>query len=279
MANNLLSSGLRHKKLQAVIDNRFNHIETLLQKINEGFGKEDIHLFRVEIKKLKALYRLFRSSHKDSPKLKFPRRLNKIYKSLGSLRIMQIQEQKIKIADAVLPVWYIKKLHDKAAIHQSETTNLINRLKPTGQLKKEFKNHSPKEIPLPVILEFIHEKMKTIRLLLLPESPDEETMHYIRKLLKDIQYIRVYAKDGLAADPDGVLLLSDKIPSLAGILGDLHDMRDALGLLDQELKESGLSEDEKKLLSGIRNKWQTDKEIFRLQVCKKCKSTLRQESQ
>ena len=88
------STDIKKGKWQADLEERFSKIYTLLQKIDNHFENNDIHDYRVEIKKLKALIRLFNFTASESITCRFPKKLNKIYKALGHLREWQIQEKK-----------------------------------------------------------------------------------------------------------------------------------------------------------------------------------------
>jgi CHAD domain-containing protein len=264
----------KKNELFAISDKKLNKIYIKLQHVINGFGMEDIHSFRVEIKKLKAFLHLLKTDLKHASRLKFPKRLNKINKSLGRLRVFQLQQQNfnktMNETGLSIPPSYLDTLSAKAAVYKLKTEELQKNIKPVKKEMADIKRHSPHKLYHTTLEKFINLKMNAIQNLLLPEVLEEKSLHLIRKHLKDIQYNIPFLKKDQAEKPDSRILTGKKIQSVAGILGDFHDIRVALSLLDEDLNELNMSEDEKILLLKIRNKWETEKENIRQRAYQDC---------
>ena len=185
------SSDKKKERTEADLEDRFSKINSVLQKIDGHFETDDIHDFRVEIKKLKALIRLFNSSAPDSSFCRFPKKLNRIYKALGLLREWQIQHQKIVSAyggNSKPPLSYINKISRKTELQKRRAGKLLNPLPLLKKNKEELIRQIPDFISIEARQTFILKKMKNVHQLLLKGANDDESMHYMRKMMKDAQY-------------------------------------------------------------------------------------------
>jgi CHAD domain. len=261
---------LQKNELLFILNKRFIIIYFKLQSVINEFDMEEIHSFRVEIKQLKSFLRLLKIDLKHPARLKFPKYLNKIYKFLGRIRVFQLQQQNISKAmneiGLVIPLSYLNILNENAAKFQKKVKELAKDIKSINKGKADLERHSPHKLYYKTLERFVDSRMNAIRNLLLPEVPKEKSLHVIRKLLKDIQYnIPLMVKD-LMKRPDSGNLLENRIKSATGLLGEFHDIRIALRLLDEELTKHHISGDEKILLEKIRNNWETEKENIKLRV-------------
>jgi CHAD domain-containing protein len=261
---------------QSVFKDRFHKLSLVLNKLRKGLDAKDIHDFRVEIKKLKALFRLFRSVAKTTYAYQFPKALNKTYHYLGYLRELQILHQKIvatcRDGDITQPTNYLDQINKSLDWYKQKSRNSLQRTHALKKNNERIIKHLFDEPGQEEIQTFIESKMKALRDLLAKSNHDDESMHSMRKILKDIQYILSYVENK-KAKADGSPHLKT-IQESTRALGDFHDQRVALRLLDQELKTPSISVDEKKLLRGIRKLWQPDKEILRKEAWGKCRNLL-----
>jgi CHAD domain-containing protein len=260
------------EKCQADVEERFNKINLVLQKIIIGFATDDIHDFRVEIKKLKALLRLFSSVAMDPSAYRFPKSMNKVYKAMGHLREWQIQHQKISKScserNYIEPVSYLNKIGRKTDLCKLKAGELIRYLPSLEKKKEQIKNHCPEKLPPAAIQSFILTKTQTVHHLLLAGANDDASMHNMRKLLKDVQYtLSDQAKELRTAEGSSRLKAIQKV---SGLLGDFHDLCVAVSLINRERKVLHKTSEEKKLLRDIRKRWQIDKENLRQEAFDQC---------
>jgi CHAD domain-containing protein len=260
----------KEEKWETYLDDRFSRIHIVLEKVNNSFDTTDIHDFRVEVKKLKALIRLFNSAALDSPICQFPKKLNKIYKALGHLREWQLQRQKIISAyedqNNSPPKSYINKISKKAEQHKRKTGKLLTPLPSMEKEKEKIKKHFHHTISPVTKQSFVEKQMKIIHELLLSGAHDDDSMHYMRKMLKDAQYT-LSGSENESEKNDGHARLKT-IQAVTSQLGELHDLHIALILLKKELKSLKNHDSGKMQLNNIMLSWQSAKEKIREETLK-----------
>ncbi len=216
---------------------------------------EEIHSFRTEIKKLKAFLRLLN--------IKSPKKLNQIYKVLGYIRILQLQTQNIgKLileADIKMPFTYLM-IYAKAATYTIKAKSLIKGYHSTKKTKAAIKIIVPNKITHKAIKIFIQTELNILRPILGLKKIADESMHDIRKLLKDLQYNESYIKNDHSAKLISRLYLDEQIHSLTRLLGEFHDICVAIRQLPEKFTTYTVSRDEINHLLKLRHKWQEDKD-------------------
>ncbi len=268
MEQDIHDTKVKKEKWQKAIDYRFSKTEHVLHKLTLDCTVENIHDFRVEIKKLKALLRLFSFSIRETSACKFPKPLNKVYKSLGSLREWQIQKQSITKAAGemhyVEPIVYKLKIDRRTDACRRRVIELIGKLPDLKKNRDQIKNNCPERLSPESISSFIKTKMHAIQDTLLSGDYNDESMHDMRKKLKDVQYILSAAKKEEETNKHSARLKS--VQSVSGYLGDFHDLCIALLMLKKELKMLHKETSEKKLLRKIRDNWYAEKVKLRQQT-------------
>jgi hypothetical protein len=76
------------------LKSRFERIQASFDSAIAYFDAEDIHAFRVEVKKLQAFLHLA----PKGVKVKLPTRLGQFYRLVGQIRNLQLQQQRIRDA-------------------------------------------------------------------------------------------------------------------------------------------------------------------------------------
>jgi len=265
-------------KWQEAIDYRFSNIEHVLHKLKHDCTTDNIHEIRVQIKKLKALIRLFSFSTTVTSNSKFPKPLNKLYNSLGHLREWQIQKQHItKAADDLHyadSLAYMHKINRKADTCKRRVMKKISRLPDLKRTRDDIKNNSPLDPASRSVLGFVQSKMHTVQLVLQSGKADDESMHDMRKKIKDVQY--VISGSGKTSETKKESSRLQSVQKVSGQLGDFHDMSVSLLLLKKELKTVHKDPAEKKLLRKIKGNWQTAKLEQRQQTILLTKSLIQQ---
>ncbi len=267
------STDIKERRRQADLEDRFSKIYILLKKIDGHFEDNDIHDYRVEIKKLKAMIRLFNSKAPESTTCSFPKKLNKIYKALGHLREWQIQGKKIESSflenNFSRPISYIHKISRQTDLQIRRVGKLLRQFRRTEKNKQWIKRHFTDTISDETKKAFIQQNMKIVHALLLAGSCDDDSMHYMRKMLKDVQYTLSDSEKESALREGSSLLKT--IQAVSGRLGELHDMHVALDFLDKELKSGKNKSGEKIPLRTIRSSWQIEKDEIRKETLKSIK--------
>ncbi len=177
------------KQIKHITNEHYRKLKKYFNRIGPGFDSEAIHQFRVEYKKLRAFLRMLSHPGKAG-KIKIPRKLKRIYNCTGSIRDLQLQEQRL-IKALKLPG---KK--PQACIHQIQPE--IDKMKLLfseiadetiiTEAKKNLVNALPGKCSLKGFKEFAAKKWKEINdVISVRQFPDKQ-IHSIRKNLKDLFY-------------------------------------------------------------------------------------------
>jgi CHAD domain-containing protein len=267
--DNTPDSELEHKDLQTTATKKFHETNTKLKSLSENLGLEEIHAFRVEIKKLKAFLRLFRNSANHPAKLKFPKNLNKIYKSLGSLRELQLQQEKLEKAidnqNNLLPDT-LSKLGNEIDTFKSKTIQLFKYKKYRKKEEAKILKFIPENLTGNTIESYFIKKMRELQKILSMKRVSIKTLHRMRKILKDLQYNRSYRINIPAPEVEQALIPDDDIHHAATLIGNYHDLYTAIVLMEEELNTYPINENEKAILLKVRLLWKKEKEIQRKEI-------------
>lgn len=102
-----------------------------------------------------------------------------------------------------------------------------------------------------------------------PFSTSDESLHSIRKLLKDLLYTWPYIKQEASVMlPAAMFSCQEDITSITKLLGDFQDMRAGLNLLHVDYIDQETNERERILLRDIEREWWKEKEITREEIHK-----------
>jgi CHAD domain-containing protein len=220
MAHNILNRYLISQT--AVFDKNYPHI-------TDPSFSEAIHDIRVSIKKIRTLFLLLEfifPEEFDAPAVYRP--FKKLFKQLGGIRDLQVQ---IKLVDHytgttkvnIEPYRIFLKARYSAAIH-SLPRWLYQYQKPhQGQifaLIRAYYFKTGRETIYLKAREYIHSKINQV--MGLTEHKDKETIHRIRRLLKEARYmidmLGTVSKNTVLFKP-----LQNQIKSIENFLGDWHD--------------------------------------------------------
>jgi CHAD domain-containing protein len=269
---------LQEHELRVVYEKHLDSIYQLIHTVENGFGPEDIHLLRVEMKKLKAFLSLLGKKGKGHPKPEISKGLQKFYKILGQIRILQLQQEFIRkeIRETGLPepAIYMGILHKMEELVKTEATGLAIHKKTPEKEKLAIRKNVPDKLLLTTLESFLDKNILAIIKLLSQDPPDEQSMHIIRKRLKAIQYNGALIKTARAVKAGSGFPRDEEVQSVARLLGQYHDLRFALLLLDDELNDPHIPDDEKQLLLNIRMKWKNQKEQTGKQANLACRTLL-----
>lgn len=263
---------MKHKETINIIWKRFKKINVAFRSLSPHFNAEDIHVFRVEVKKLKAFLQLAGIAGTKSGKganRKLPKKLRDFYHLTGNIRNLQLQEQNIRKSWAAvgkeLPHHYLDLL-------SREIAGNIILAEPLVKNKKSFKKEQGRIIVrLPArnrkksTVRFIRTKTEAIRDLLTLPTLTDESFHLVRKNLKDLLYTQAYTEDQYALQPPLPPTYSD-IDSLTDQLGDLQDLHIGIGLLQPAYIDKVIPEKERIDLLDLRGQWQEEKQRKELEM-------------
>jgi CHAD domain-containing protein len=228
------------------LKSHFEKIQASFDAAIAYLDAEDIHAFRVEVKKLRAFLHLGSSGAKAKP----PGRLHLFYRMVGEIRNLQLQEQRIREAclyQSCLPHTYLNLL----AI---ETAAAIRRARQfaTSRLSipvEERQVLSALTYPTKDNLQgFVRKALYRLQKISDNHHPiDDDALHSLRKCLKDLPYNHPYT-------------------ALTDLLGQFQDLRSGLVFLQPIYIDQIPDAGEKKMLERIRVLWEKDKAAIKNQV-------------
>jgi hypothetical protein len=203
--------------------------------IRPCFDEDEIHSLRTDFKKLRALLRWQKISSQTLKPFK------KVYRVAGKLRNRQV---------------VLKNINDnEAGANNFKTwlnTTILNYEKQwkgldiAGVGKKILKNNKPIKEPANTFNPFVHKRIAAIKQLLQRRSITDNSMHEIRKMLKDIQYIDKYL---LKENVDSSSLINNlKLKNLNKKIGNYIDKKTEADLLRQYIALQKDSDVKKKAL-------------------------------
>ncbi|WP_127128816.1 CHAD domain-containing protein [Pseudoflavitalea rhizosphaerae] len=244
---------MKKQKLAKVVRSYGKIIANNSRKIPGGFDVGLIHDLRVAYKKLRAFVRLMQEEVRS---LQIPDDLKLLYRSCGTVRDLQLVIERLKEYKEEIP-GFIRGLH-----HELFTAKelLVLHIEDIAVRKsvKEIEEGLPAELTEEMVRQFIQRKVATIHILLLALEHEEE-LHAIRKVLKDLVYVKKILESDLHFKyPFWEWKNDAKMESLTTQLGDLNDAHIALNFFDAKRIEEAPPE-EKTALQQIRQQWEEEK--------------------
>lgn len=235
---------MKQKAISIIIHKKFKKTNRLFREIINRFEMEPIHEFRTEIKKLRAFLRLLNVEAGDD-RLKISKEMKTFYGYAGTIRNLQLQLKTIgdysgnpryTVTEAYID--YLKKMIEKWKEHVIEfaqsKSNLYNdEKKIIKRIQGKLTKGSAKK--------FLQSKMDELACLM-AELPDDDALHSIRKLLKDILYNWIFIEHYRKLLPPD-FSDKEKIKSFTELIGLFLDKRIGIILLEtycKDCEENGL---------------------------------------
>jgi CHAD domain-containing protein len=213
-----------------------------LKKINKNykgtikdFDKEEVHKFRVGVKKLRALLRLL-FYNKTGNINKVPSRVKGLYNCLGNIRNLQLQEERIvqfTFRSNVWPYNYVGFIGSEQQVWKREAgrykqKKLVKRNEAI-RIRKGMKKPDKKQLKAYAI----HQSALLQNLLLVEHFKDDD-LHELRKILKDILYNWKLIKHYITPLLPLFLEKREDVEAFTVILGEFQDACISLEFLGKE---------------------------------------------
>lgn len=183
---------MKKKEIEESLHRRFEKINELYGRIISSFATEDIHRYRVEIKKLKAFLHLCATGngeHGKSGHLKLPRTIKQFYRLIGEIRNLELQLQRVNDFfpdEHCRPSDYLKQLEQRIEQLRSEVAQLASpSLLLTGD-EKVIKRAICQKFNKRTVKVYMQDILKSIRRLKRERS--DEQLHAMRKVFKDLGF-------------------------------------------------------------------------------------------
>lgn len=213
-----------------------------LKKAKETFDFDAIHDFRVNIKRIRSVFKLMEYIDPEffNTKEMF-KDVKKLFKSAGLIRDMQVQIRLILYFEEKYAIKHINFKHfleQKEAIGRDKLINAIAKFNTEGLTKKyqyiesylnKYFSITTENKTFALLSDRVHE-VKTIADI----SNDEESVHDIRAKLKDVTYLLKIMSN--AKHPKLESYDMSRVKDLAQKLGEWHDRVVLYYLIDIFLK-------------------------------------------
>ena len=244
------------------LTDREMELNRILKKRPRSYTKSTFHVFRVEIKKLNALFSLIDECFKGFKRRKTFHPFRLIFRQAGRVRAIQIEESILKklAGDQPLP-HYIKQLRICRLEEQRIFYRLLKAL-PPGRLDEEYCEIRPL---LGMIDErqagnYLNKSSKRIGKFIKNLDYSEIQMHTLRKMVKSHGYL----KDCIS--PAGDHPEKEKNPDLANLLGQWHDRILIINHLESALAENPADPSEQAWLEQAKSTLSAELEILTEQI-------------
>lgn len=248
---------MKKHKTAPVIKHRFNKINKALGKVTADFGSKDIHDFRVEFKKMRAFLRLAASDRAAGG------RLHHFYHIAGFIRNLQLQQQRIgeewENKDHP-PLSYLDLLNTEK-LTKIELAKKYARKKLS--IKKEQQRAlttTPRRLSIAASRRFSRSAAGHLEQLSGARPIADDSMHEIRKRLKDLSYNQPFVDKEAALILPASLLTREKLHSILEALGEFQDLRSGLALLQPYYLDRITDTQERAALETLKKKWEEEKE-------------------
>ena len=256
---------MKKDKIEAILKQKTKDLYDLSSKISPYFGVEQIHKFRVEIKRLRSFMHLINTEAERA--LHIPKKTKKLYEIAGIIREAQIEKL------------YIKRCKLNCSIYTEHLKLIIDSAKSDWKaqdiekvilaLRKEAANDVPKKLHPQSIIIFFEDKLKKIRATAKGNISNED-IHTCRKLIKDMLYNAKLAEKEWEGGYKSIQTF--RIPEMDKIsdaLGKYNDERIILDHIDTYLKKP---KNKKDVINNLAKSKQQQLAITRKEVILQLKS-------
>ncbi len=238
------------KRLTKNISKRLNTLERSARKVAAAHNEEDIHKLRVAYKKLRALLRMAASAGYAT---RIPPALKKLYEAAGDIRDLQLHQRAVHAYFQqynTLPEHYLQHI-------QHEITEAIisfNKMYKQVSFKRVYKlafEHLPVKLSRKELINWHSQHVNTIKAMS-NSTVTDESIHEIRKHLKDLIYTSAYLSSG------------ETYTEPAELLGAYMDSCVLVTFMNRH--KTSAPPEETNMLEYALQTWQADKQAKREQV-------------
>jgi len=262
---------MKRPNLEDILKNRFLKINLGLAKVIKKFDLKDIRLFRVEVKKLRAMLRLIEAGN-GIKELELPKKLHRFYNEVGAIRTFRLQQKRIdrtelKIKPDIRQKAYLTLLTAKSKHSISHARSIVKGKNPFKRGEKQLEKQIPQTLEIAGMREFTWAEVNSLKNLLGSAFTSDESLHSIRKLFKDILYTWPYIqKEVRAILPSAIFCSREDLDFIAKRLGKFQDACTSLDLLREDSPGLGNDKKEQSFLKMLEKTWLMEKDRLRSEI-------------
>jgi CHAD domain-containing protein len=266
------------EEIKNITDKYYGKLKKHSKTVAESFDTEAIHQFRVEYKKLRAFLRMLSQGEDATGEIKILKKLKRAYNISGAIRDLQLQQQRIletSKKEPKKPQAYLTLLQKEVDKLKPELLDIISE-NPIAESKKKTDAAVPGDFHLQDFKLFIQKKQANVTGIIASGHFSDDTIHAIRKNLKDLFYnLKTCAATG--ADISLMTIWKGKdekyFDLLQNELGGFQDKCTAIALLKSYWINS-LNTYNRELLARIKKTWIKEKVNMKQLLIKKLKTDI-----
>ncbi|MCG2616727.1 CHAD domain-containing protein [Terrimonas sp. NA20] len=265
---------MTRKELLDITNAHYRNMEHHISGMKE-MDEEAIHQFRVEYKKLRALFRLLSTLPGIQKEIKPAKKLKQLYSICGKIRDLQLEQQRIRKASANK-----KQTQAHCTTLERSILTLVPELKkqldkdPLSASGKKTESLLPAEFSLHDFHRFARLQWTAIKAILRSGISADDHLHTIRKYFKDLYYnLKIYDGAEYRLLHKKILrkMTDSEVKELLDQLGDFQDRSTSLELLKNYWLNS-YPINTHLVLDSIQQEWITDREQCFRDLGKKMKT-------
>jgi len=249
---------MKKRKTAPIIRYRFDKIDKALEKVSIDFASKDIHDFRVEFKKMRAFLRLAAS---DRPAR--GGRLHHFYHIAGFIRNLQLQQQRIdeewENKDHP-PQSYLNLLNAEKSASIGLAKNYAQKKLSMEKEEQRVLTSTARCLSKAASRRFSRSAAAHLEHLSGARPIADDSIHEIRKRLKDLFYNKSFVIKEAALILPASLLTREKLKQILAALGKFQDLRSGLTLLQPYYLDRITDPRERTALEALKKKWEEEKQ-------------------
>lgn len=251
-----------------VYKTRFKKLLKHYHNLLEAFDPNDIHHFRLEIKKIRAFLHLVYIESGDHHS-KISKDFTMLYSLSGNIRNLQLHGTRIRglCNDLLLeiPAVYLQYLNEEERVLKNQIRQMAKNIS-----VKYFENKLIEEVPRKLTRrmqnDFIQKNIARFNELFALSFHADEALHEIRKIMKDLMYNFKYLREAEIANALPGLQGLKSMNTATTILGDYHDLCISLSLINSTYVIEITDADEAHVLNELKIQLQVRKDVMRIEI-------------
>jgi len=266
---------MNQDQVKHITNNQYRKLKKHTKRVAEDFDKEAIHQFRVEYKKLRAFLRMLSQQQETGGEIKISKTLKKAYTISGSVRDLQLQQQRIQEAtkqEHKKPRAYLTLLQKEIDNQTPELSEIFSE-NPVTASKKKTDASIPDEFSLNGFRNFVQQKWTAVHAIIVSGHFSDDNVHLVRKNLKDLVYnLKLYKGAEYEILATSIRKGKDEkyFNQLLEELGNFQDKCAAIALI-RSYWLINLNTYNRELLERIKKIWIKDKLAMKKSLIKKLK--------
>jgi CHAD domain-containing protein len=267
---------MNKKQLKHITGDHYRLLKKHIKKVTENFDADAIHQFRVAYKKLRAFLRMISAGNKKGRKIKISKKLQQAYSIAGSIRDLQLQQERIRLASSAeykRPQDYLDRLQQTIELYKPGFAEVYLE-NPVDKCKKKTDGAMPDEFSFHLFSDFVTQKWTSVFTITKYRRLRDDQIHAIRKHLKDLFYnLKVYDDAEKVILSTGIWKNKDEAYyfQLLDQLGRFQDTCMSISYLDKKWV-NGLNSYNRALLARVKKSWLKDKRQLKQMLLNKLSS-------